>query len=233
VKNSAKPGAVIKAVRLRNKWTLADVSAKTGITISTFSKIENDKVSLNYEKLALISKGMGIGVSQLFSLPEQGGNGVTAVGRRSLNKNGEGMRVQTAAYSQTYPATDLLRKHFVPVIAELRARSIEEFGELVRRNGEEYTYVLHGRVDFHSEIYAPIRLEVGDSIYFDSGMGHAYIAASDGACRVLSICSGEEAQIVGSMSLQRRGGTPVTHAATKNRSSSRGKALRRKKRRAS
>jgi hypothetical protein len=45
-------------------------------------------------------------------------------------------------------------------------------------------------------MFAPVRLNVGDSIYFDSAIGHAYLAASDGPCRVLSICTGREAQLI-------------------------------------
>jgi uncharacterized cupin superfamily protein len=41
-----------------------------------------------------------------------------------------------------------------------------------------------------------VRLRAGDSIYFDSGMGHAYIAASEGRCRVLSLCSAPETQLI-------------------------------------
>ena len=73
---------------------------------------------------------------------------------------------------------------------------MEELGELIRHPGEEYTFVLEGEVDFHTSLYAPVRLKTGDSIYFDSGMGHAYIAASEGRCRVLSLCSAPEGEVI-------------------------------------
>jgi hypothetical protein len=41
-----------------------------------------------------------------------------------------------------------------------------------------------------------VRLEAGDSIYFDSGMAHAYIDVGDTPCRTLTICSGEESQLM-------------------------------------
>jgi hypothetical protein len=37
-----------------------------------------------------------------------------------------------------------------------------------------------------------VRLETGDSIYFDSGMAHAYINVGAGKCRVLSVCTSDE-----------------------------------------
>ena len=92
----------------------------------------------------------------------------------------------------------------MPIVAELHARTLSEFGELIRHDGEEYAFILDGTVEFHSELYAPVILHKGDSIYFDSGMGHAYLAAGAGPCRVLSICSGAESQLMEAMRGTRR-----------------------------
>lgn len=45
-------------------------------------------------------------------------------------------------------------------------------------------------MELYTEIYAPVVLNTGDSIYFDSDMAHAYLAAAPGPCRVLTICTG-------------------------------------------
>ena len=154
-------------------------------------------MSLNYEKLTRISTGLAVDISILFSpQPTQEPAGGPGTARRSITRVGEGHSIDTDAYHQLFPASDLLRKRFVPIVAEIKARSIEEFGEFIRHAGEEYAFVLEGSVVLHTDHYAPVRLEAGDSIYFDSGMGHAYIAGSDGPCRVLTICSGEESQSV-------------------------------------
>ena len=110
----------------------------------------------------------------------------------------EGRLIETDPYEHVYPATDLLNK-FVPIVVEVRARSLSEFSELIRHPGEEYTFVLEGTVELHTDLYAPVTLEVGDSIYFDSGMGHVYLLAGPGPCRVLSICSGEESQLIAAL----------------------------------
>lgn len=192
----AKPGSVLKSLRLANGWTLADVSRKTGLPVSTLSKVENDKMSLSYDKLARISRGLEIDIGLLFSTEGASGSLSLVTGRRSITRAGEGRVIDTEPYEHLYPATDLLNKRFVPIIAEIRARSVAEFGELIRHPGEEYTFVLEGTVELHTDLYAPVTLEVGDSIYFDSGMGHVYLAAGRGRCRVLTICSGEESQLI-------------------------------------
>jgi transcriptional regulator with XRE-family HTH domain len=175
---------------------LTEVSLRTGLPVSTLSKIENDKMSLSYDKLARISRGLEIDIGLLFSSESAAPPVSLLTGRRSITRAGEGRVIETETYGHVYPATDLLNKRFVPIIAEVRARSLSEFPEMIRHAGEEYTFVLEGTVQLHTELYAPVTLEVGDSIYFDSGMGHVYLSAGPGHCRVLSICSGEESQLI-------------------------------------
>jgi transcriptional regulator with XRE-family HTH domain len=195
VNTKAKPGSVLKGLRLANGWTLAEVSRRTGLPVSTLSKVENDKMSLSYDKLARISRGLEIDIGQLFSL-EAAPPLSLVTGRRSINRAGEGRMIDTETYESIYTATDLLNKRFVPIVVEVHARSVSEFSEMIRHAGEEYTYVLEGTIELHTDLYAPVTLEAGDSIYFDSGMGHIYLAAGPGPCRVLSICSGDESQLI-------------------------------------
>ena len=193
--SKAKPGAVLKGLRLANGWTLAEVSRRTGLPVSTLSKVENDKMSLSYDKLARISRGLEIDIGVLFS-NETAAPVSLVTGRRSITRVGEGRLIETETYESLYPATDLLNKRFVPIISEIHARSLSEFSELIRHPGEEYAFVVEGVVELHTDLYAPVRLEAGDSIYFDSGMGHAYLNAGPGRCRLLTICSGEESQLI-------------------------------------
>lgn len=191
----AQPGAALKALRMQRGWTLAEVSKRTELPVSTLSKIENDRMSLSYDKLARISAGLGVDISQLFT-PQVAGLPGAVTGRRSFTPAGQGQEIDTENYSHLYPAADFLNKRFVPVIAELHKRTLAEFGEMIRHSGEEYAFVLEGTVEFHSELYAPLTLRKGDSLYFDSGMAHAYLKADSGSCRVLSICSGPESQLI-------------------------------------
>ena len=196
-KAGAKPGAALQSIRTQKGLTLAEMSARTGLPVSTLSKIENDKMSLTYDKLARIATALEIDIAQLFA-PQAaiGLPGATVSGRRSITRAGEGPEIATPFYHYLYPAADLLKKRFVPIVGELYARSIAEFGDMISHPGEEYTLVLEGAVEFHTELYAPVLLNKGDSIYFDSGMGHAYIAAAAEPCRIMVVCSGPESQVI-------------------------------------
>ena len=192
----ARPGAALKALRRKHGWTLAEVSRRTGLPTSTLSKIENDKMSLTFDKLARLSASLRVDISALFNGQAATDGAIGASGRRSITRSGEGKAIETQNYSHLYPSWELLNKRIIPIVAELHARSLEEFGELIRHPGEEYAFVLEGEVDLYTSLYAPVHLKVGDSIYFDSGMGHAYIAASAGRCRVLSLCTAPETQLI-------------------------------------
>ncbi len=191
------PGDHIRNARKRLGFTLADLSSRTGLAVSTLSKLEKGNVSLSYDKLMLLSKGLGVDMAELLT-DSQGSSSRSGTppgggGRRVIQRAGEGQAVQTRSYAQTYLAAELLNKRFTPMVVEVHARSMEEFkaefGDFIRHPGEEFTYVLEGEIAFHSELYAPVHLRAGDSIYFDSEMGHAYLKAADGPCRLVASCA--------------------------------------------
>lgn len=192
--NNDLPGARLKALRLERRLTLGELGARTGLPISTISKVENGKMYLTFDKLQALSTGLGIEVGVLFKNPLVKAPSAPT-GRRSFHKVGEGRQVETHLTSYLYLASELLNKQFIPLIAEVRARSLDAFGEILSHPGEEFTYVLEGSLEFHTQLYAPLRMSAGESVFFDSAMPHAYVAVSDAPCRVLTICTSSEAQL--------------------------------------
>lgn len=182
-------GVLMRGLRAREGWTLKEMSAKSGIPVSTLSKIEHDRLTLSYDKLQSLGQRLGLRMSDLFAEDDDDiVQPVTA--RRSLGDIGRSVRVETPNYDYYYLCTELRRKRMIPVVTKIRARTIEEFGDLVRHSGEEFIYVLSGKVVVHTEFYDPVLLEKGQSIYIDSNMGHAYLVTED--------CS--EAEVMGVMS---------------------------------
>src|SRR3546814_7235029 len=82
------------------------------------------------------------------------------------------MAVTTRNGEVRYQAYDLLNKDLTPMVAQVHARSIEEFGDFHRHDGEEFVYVLDGELAFYSDSYTPAYLKAGDSIYFDRSEEH-------------------------------------------------------------
>lgn len=209
--NEPTLGAALRGIRARNGWTLREMGERAGIPVSTLSKIEHDRLTLTYDKLQQISRKLDLSMSELFAgAPSQASNLVT--GRRSIGTAANSVHVETANYDYSYLCTDLRHKRMVPCLTRIRARSLEEFGDLVRHPGEEFIFVTEGVVIVHSEFYDPVVLNVGESIYIDSGMGHAYLVGEgcEEAVMIAVMSSADEGLLSELMALaQQRGGPAV------------------------
>lgn len=194
-------GALLRGLRKRKGWTVKEMSNRSGIPFSTLSKVEAGRLTLGYDKLQQLSHCLQIRMSELFAEGEQGSEASSSLtARRSLGRLDRAMRVNTGNYDYHYLCTELRRKRMIPIIIHVRAKTLEQFDGLVRHQGEEFTYVLRGRVVVHTEHYHPVLLEEGESIYLDSSMGHAYMAAEgcDEAI-VLGVCSSADEDLLGSL----------------------------------
>src|SRR5438270_11433350 len=135
-------GLLLRDLRARRGWTLKEMSDHTGIPVSTLSKVEHDRLTLTYDKLLQLSQKLNIRISELFAESDSADEGVTA--RRSLGRIDDSVRVTTPNYDYYYLCTELRRKRMVPILTRIRAKSLREFGALVRQSGEEYINALEG-----------------------------------------------------------------------------------------
>src|SRR5580700_9315954 len=191
-------GSLLRSLRLRNRWTLKEMSERSSIPVSTLSKVEHDRLTLTYDKLVQLSQRLNIPISELFADAGAAEPAVTA--RRSIGHVEDAVRVNTKNYDYYYLCPELRKKRMVPILARIRAKSAEEFGELVHHSGEEYIYVLKGGIQVLTEFYDPVVLKVGESIYLDSNMGHAYVTAE--GCEeaiVLGVCSSTDESLLDSL----------------------------------
>ena len=191
-------GSLLRSLRLRNRWTLKEMSERSSIPVSTLSKVEHDRLTLTYDKLVQLSQRLNIPISELFADAGAAEPAVTA--RRSIGHVEDAVRVNTKNYDYYYLCPELRKKRMVPILTRIRAKSAEEFGALVHHSGEEYIYVLKGVIKVLTEFYDPVVLSVGESIYIDSNMGHAYVTG-DGCdeATVLGMCSSTDESLMESL----------------------------------
>jgi transcriptional regulator with XRE-family HTH domain len=180
--------ATVRDLRRRADATLQQIAERSGLSVSTLSKIENAQLSPTYETLLRLADGLQVDIAELFS-PE---SLAASNGRRSVTRRGQGRLHNTPQYQYELLCADLFRKQFTPLVTRITARSIAEFPELLSHKGEEFIYVLSGEIELHTEHYEPTRLREGDSCYFDSPMRHACISVGRGAATVLWIASRTE-----------------------------------------
>ena len=87
-------GALLRGVRNREGWTLKQMSEKSGIPVSTLSKVEHDRLTLTYDKLYQVAQRLGMRMSELFAKSsEEPPAAITA--RRSLCDLDHAVRVET------------------------------------------------------------------------------------------------------------------------------------------
>src|SRR3954468_10106460 len=183
------PSRAIRQARLTQGLSLRALSARAGLPYSTLSKLEHGKMALTYDKLIRLAQALNVDLKDIISEAEQPSVPL-AVGRRSVTRAGHELDTDSEKHVHHYPAADLLGKMMIPIIIDVQARSIEELGGLVRHAGEEYLYVIRGQMELHSDLYAPLPLGSGDSVYFDSGMAHGYVRTGAAPCVVLAVCAG-------------------------------------------
>lgn len=193
--NDSKPslGECLKSLRRDRGWTLTQVSQISGLAISTLSKVENNQMSLTYDKLLQLAQGLKIDITELFGVRKSGTEPV-ARGARAVSRAADGRIVETPNYIYRFLCTEMARKDMIPMIGVVSQQNIEAFGELIRHPGQEFTYVLEGEIDLHSDVYETLRLKAGESVYFESMMGHAYVSVGETPARILCICTSTSGQ---------------------------------------
>jgi len=178
-------GARLRALRRSRSMTLAALSERSGLSIATLSKAERGLVALTYDRMALLANGLDVDMSELFSE----GGARFAQDSLSLARKGDYTRYQTSNYVYEMLFTDLRHKAMTPMLGSLKAHDILEFDDFVRHEGEEFLMVLEGKVTVFLENRPPVTLLAGDSLYFDSAMGHLYASAGDQDARILVVCA--------------------------------------------
>jgi transcriptional regulator with XRE-family HTH domain len=180
-------GQRLKSLRRAQGHSLSDLARRTGISEATLSRVENNQTPVSAHSLYVLSKALGVDITAFFDAEPQ----PISAGVRSVCRRGEGVPFFSARYDAQVLCTDLANKKMHPAINTVTIRSVDEAGGFSRHDGEEFVHVLDGALLLATEFYEPLKLEAGDSVYFDSRMGHAYLAAGDAPTRILVVATTE------------------------------------------
>jgi transcriptional regulator with XRE-family HTH domain len=183
--NEPNLGDCLRKLRFERKLSLTDVSTLTGISKSTLSRVESDQLSLTYEKLLQLCRGLQIDLVTLLD-PAQGST--RQLGRRAFTQPGQGRDVTVNLVTYSYLCTDLAGKKMTPMTTVIRSGKLTETNGLFKHEGEEFMYVLEGTIELHTEFYETLVLSAGGSVYFDGTMGHGYTSIGDTPAKILCVC---------------------------------------------
>ena len=163
-------GRRLRELRKEHDWTLAEVARQTGISVGTLSKLEHGKTDLNFTSVNKLATGLGLPVTDLTN------PGSRMQGRRAITMGGQGAMFNTPDVDYEVLCSEVANHKQGYLKGVVKSHTFDAELPWHRHQGQEFLYVLSGRLELHTELYEPVLLKAGDSILFDSSMGHHYVS---------------------------------------------------------
>lgn len=173
----------VQSLRLRAGLSVAETSRRSGLSASMLWKVEQGQTTLTYGKLVKLAEGLGVPIGELFA-PDS--DTPQKRGRRVIDRKGHSPVIDFGSNLHHFLATEISGKPFFPILIEVHA-----FGDNAAEahGGEEFAFVVEGKIEFRCEGYVPAVLDTGDSVYFDATQPHRYLRAVDNTAKVICVYS--------------------------------------------
>lgn len=175
-------GQRLRTVRRQHRLTLKQLSERSGVALSTLSKIELGQVAASYEKFSAVARALGVDLGRLFDAhaPAPAAGAV-------LTRFDEATGIDAGPYHYRLLAADYAGRRMTPMVGTIAARRPEDVPEPSRHAGQEFVTVLAGRLRIVFEDGRALALSRGESAYFDSGTGHVYLSTGRGDAEILVV----------------------------------------------
>lgn len=179
-------GRELRAFRHQSGMTIADLAARTGLSIGMLSKIENGNTSPSLSTLQSLAHAMSVPLTAFFRRFED-------VHAAVHTKSGEGVEIErrgTRAGHQ-YNLLGHLGANTSGVVVEpylITLTSDSDVFPTFQHGGIEMLYMLEGEVDYrHGNDVFP--LKPGDTLFFDADAPHGPEVLVKLPARYLSVIS--------------------------------------------
>ncbi len=164
-------GLHLRKIRLRQSRTIQEIADQCKLSKSMISKIETNKVIPTVSTLVKLAKSLGTNVAAL--LEENDHQTSVLAHARDIDAN----LTQTERGYHIFPfAAGYKNKKMQPFLFVARKHEVKEHH--LAHDGEEFIYVLEGRMKFQvgDVEYA---LKEGDSLYFDALEKHQVVPVTE------------------------------------------------------
>ena len=158
--------AVLRALRQRENWTLADLSQRTGVSPAVISKLERNQTAAELSTLFSLSRAFGLNVTDLLQLAEA----------RTAHRVAERTHRAGAFVFRRVEYGNLRAQ-----VGRAKAGGTVANPE-IHRDDYELCWVLEGRVCITLP-HERHELAAGDCIQFDAILSHSYTVIED--CEIL------------------------------------------------
>lgn len=175
-------GQRLRTLRRKQRLTLKDLSVRSGVALSTLSKIELGQVAASYEKFSAVARALGVDIGRLFDAAP-----AAASAGPVLTRFAEAAGVDAGPYHYRLLAADYAGRRMTPMVGTIKARRRDDVPEPSRHAGQEFVTVLAGRLRIEFEDGRALALSRGESAYFDSGVAHVYLSTGRSDAEVLVV----------------------------------------------
>jgi mannose-6-phosphate isomerase-like protein (cupin superfamily) len=158
------------------------------VSITTISRAERGQLALSYEKFSALGRALRMDFGAMFA---EAGVPARPFAGPVVTRAGQGVVYRGVAFSYEFLGTTALGKQMSPIVGTVHARRIGGPEDFARHPGEEFVYVLSGSMDVHFDGGKIVHLGRGDSLYFDSRVGHAYVSVGRQLAKVIGVVTSE------------------------------------------
>ena len=181
-----EPGNKIRLQREDQELSLKELASRAKVDEAQLLEIENGTIDPSLGILIKLARVLGVRLGTFLDDQEEKGPVVTRSDDNkpsfNLSASGNGMRENLSFLSL---AREKSNRHMDPFLVEIAPESPVE-GRFSSHEGEEFLFVLTGsiEVNYGQEKHS---LNVGDSIYYDSIIGHRIEALNNEKALVLAV----------------------------------------------
>src|SRR5579862_6972826 len=170
--NAGAIGGHLRRLRSKRRLSLAQVADAVGISVGFLSAMERSQMSGSVGTLRKLARFYKTNILEFFGAAETGSNVITPANRKVLEA-GPGVRMELLAWGNT-----AMEPHLFRVAPHAGS------GESYSHEGEEFLYVLRGKLQISVE-EKQYRLKAGDSFYFESSAPHQWSNPGNGETVIL------------------------------------------------
>ncbi len=175
-------GKKMKEFRLNKDWTLAELAKRSGVALSSLSRIETGRMTGTLESHIKIARALGVRLPELYADLDPLGATIEYRQGDSSDRHFSGKGIQFTLLTK-----ESLRKKMLPAMIHLQAGKASQ-PDQTAVGIEKFLYLLKGNVEVVAgkEI---IRMKPGDSLYLQASVSHSLKNLGSQTASLLSITS--------------------------------------------
>ena len=159
-------GRKLREMRQKKDWSLADLAKRSGVALSSLSRMETGKMTGTLESHLRVARALGARVSELYASLDPAG---PAVEVRQAEETGDTLVAGKGAVLAVLASTPLQKK-MLPALVHLAPKKSTQ-KQRGPAGSERFIYVLKGQLEAAVGDQV-VRAGTGESLYLQASLPH-------------------------------------------------------------